>query len=707
MEYVQAFLYTFNCILYPWAEIELYYIFALFALLWYAVKMKPQVRYIGIAAMLLTLAGIGVCLTIENPNVIEITGMLVNLLLNIVIAIFVIYNCRKWTMYTWAFAMTGFHAVLTLFALIFRGNQYLWKGGNMKLLYREPRFFTYTLGILLIYYGCRVITKGIRKKTIAGILVALLDVYLSRAETGFKFRYVKYYFNLSYNTIIERIGYLGIVAIIIIAVIFIAIVVKYGRLYDILLTVYIILFQFVVGHLQDPSCWFIFGWVVADCMDERKSKIIDRQKVDGVYVEPERIPLKIAMIGHKRIPSREGGVEIVVEELSKRLVAKGHSVYAYNRKGHHVSGAEHDLVDYDAINEYEGINIIKVPTIERKGIAAFVYTILASIHVVFNDYDVVYYHAEGPAVMCWLPSLFGVPVVGHVHGLDWARKKWKGAASAMIKLGEKAMASQADAIIVLSKHIKNYFWDVYHRKTYYIPNGVLPADIKEPNVITEKYGLKGKDYILYLGRIVPEKGIHYLIKAYKELETEHLTFNQVVYDECVQSEEIGITVDEKAYVDKKLIVPKLIMSGGVSDTGEYYESLKELSEGDKNIIFTGFVSGDEFKELYSNAYIYVLPSDVEGMPLSLLEAMSYGNAVLTSDISECIEVVKEYGLNFEMSNVGSLKEKLKYAFGHTEEMEQLGEEAKKFVMEGHNWDKAAEDVEEVLYRANERRRPKK
>lgn len=700
MEYVQAFLYTFNCILYPWAEIELYYIFALFALMWYVIKRKPQVKFIGMSAGLMVAAGVMIVVT--GGNNISLFTLLVKMFLNTIIAIFVIYNCRKWTMDTWAFAMTCYHAILTLFALVFRGNQTLWLEENMKLLYREPRFLTYTLGILLIYYGCRIVSKGVRKKTILGVAVALLDLFLSRAGSGFKIAYVTYYFNLSYNTVVERIGYVGIVAIIGIAAVLVVLVIKYGRLYDICLLVYILMFQFAVGHLRDPSCWFIFGWIIADCMDERRARIIDRQKKDGVYVEPTRAPLKIAMIGHKRIPSREGGVEIVVEELSKRLVVKGHSVYAYNRKGHHVSGAEHDIANYETINEYEGIHIIKVPTIERKGIAAFVYTVLASIHVVFNNYDVVYYHAEGPAVMCWLPSLFGVPVVGHVHGLDWARKKWKGVASAMIKLGEKAMASQADAVIVLSKHIKNYFWDVYHRKTYYIPNGVLPAEKVAAKVITEKYGLKGKDYILFLGRVVPEKGIHYLIKGYKEIVEEY-SFNQAVRDKEVSNDDFE-AINDKIATNIKLNLPKLVIAGGVSDSGEYYESLKELAGSDCNIIFTGFVSGDEFKELYSNAYIYVLPSDVEGMPLSLLEAMSYGNAVLTSDISECIEVVKEHGLNFEMSNVGSLKEKLKYAFEHPEEMEQLGAGAKQFVMDRHNWDKATEDVEEVLYRANEKRR---
>lgn len=206
--------------------------------------------------------------------------------------------------------------------------------------------------------------------------------------------------------------------------------------------------------------------------------------------------MRIAMLGHKRIPSREGGVEIVVEEISKRLVKLGYSVDVYNRSGNHVSGEEFNTVDYNNLKEYEGINIIKIPTIQKKGVAAFIYSFIASICVAIKKYDVVHYHAEGPCVFMWIPSLFGVKTVCTIHGLDWARSgKWNSIGSAIIRIGEKVAVRYASEIIVLSRQVQNYFFETYGRKTILIPNGVNRAEKKVAKEITEKYGLVRNDYM--------------------------------------------------------------------------------------------------------------------------------------------------------------------------------------------------------------------
>lgn len=370
--------------------------------------------------------------------------------------------------------------------------------------------------------------------------------------------------------------------------------------------------------------------------------------------------LNIAMFGHKRIPSREGGIEIVVEELATRMVDKGHNVVVYNRKGKHVSGLELSKVD-----EYKGVKIKEVLTIDKKGFAAVTSSFFGAIQTAFGKYDVVHIHAEGPAFICWLPKLMGKKVIVTVHGLDWARAKWGKLASCYIRTGEKMAVKHADEIVVLSQGVKEYFLKEYGRETKFIPNGVNRPEIVEADEIKKRWGLEKKGYILYLGRIVPEKGEHYLIKAFKSIET-----------------------------DKRLVI-----AGGSSDTDAYMQELKSLAVGDERIIFTGFVQGRVLEELYSNALVYCLPSDLEGMPLSLLEAMSYGNCCVVSDIPECTEVVEDKAVVFKKSDVEDLKEKLGWLIGHEDEIEKKKNEAAEFILGNYGWNDVVEKTID-LYEEN-------
>lgn len=361
------------------------------------------------------------------------------------------------------------------------------------------------------------------------------------------------------------------------------------------------------------------------------------------------------MIGHKHIPSREGGIEVVVEELSTRMVRLGHSVTCFNRKGRHVSGGE-----IEKLKEYKGVKIKEVFTIERKGLAAMTSSLFATLSASFSNYEVIHIHAEGPAFFSFIPKLFRKKVVVTIHGLDWDRAKWGKFASWYIRTGEKNAVKFADEIIVLSQGVKEYFLKEYGRETNFIPNGVNKPEIKEADEI-KKWGLEKDNYILYLGRIVPEKGEHYLVEAWKKIEGDR----------------------------------KLVIAGGISDTAGYGKELKELAAGDERIIFTGFVQGRVLEELYSNAYIYCLPSDLEGMPLSLLEAMSYGNCCLVSDIDECKEVVEDKGVTFEKSSVEDLKKKLEWLINHEEEVETYKSEASTFITEKYNWDDVVEKTMRV------------
>lgn len=361
--------------------------------------------------------------------------------------------------------------------------------------------------------------------------------------------------------------------------------------------------------------------------------------------------LNIAMFGQKRL-SREGGIEIVVKELCTRMAQKGYQVTCYNRSGHHVSGAQ-----YDHQIEYEGICQKSVPTIEGKGLAAVSSSFFAALYSALGRYDVVHIHAEGPAFFAWLPKLFGKRVVVTIHGLDWQREKWQsGFGSKFIRQGEKNAVKYADEIIVLSKGVQDYFRKTYQRRTQFISNGVNRPVIRKVQQIKNQFGLEKDNYILFLGRLVPEKGIRYLVEAFKQVET-----------------------------DKKLVI-----AGGSSDTDAFMEELKELAKTDDRILFTGFVQGRTLEELYSNAYVYTLPSDLEGMPLSLLEAMSYGNCCLVSDIPECTEVVEDKALIFSKSDVKNLKEKLQDACDHPEKVMQMKEQAADFICEKYNWDDVVE-----------------
>ena len=366
--------------------------------------------------------------------------------------------------------------------------------------------------------------------------------------------------------------------------------------------------------------------------------------------------------------SREGGVEIVVRELATRLSSRGHRVVVYDRTTHHVSGGK-----IEPISEYLGVKIRSVWTVDKKGLAAMTSSLAAAIKASKSKADVIHIHAEGPAAMCGLIKMLGrrgsdgnkKRIIVTIHGLDWQRAKWGGLASKYIKFGEKQAVKYADEIIVLSKNVQEYFQNTYGRKTVFIPNGVKWQEIKPADEIKTRWELEKDGYILFLGRIVPEKGLRYLVEAWKGIKT-----------------------------DKKLVI-----TGGSSDTEEFMKELKVMSSGHDGIIFTGFQQGEVLEELYSNAFIYCLPSDLEGMPLSLLEAMSYGNCCVVSDIDECTEVVEDKALVFKKSDVEDLKRVLQDLLDNPKRVEQYKNGAAKFICSKYNWEDVV-DSTLSLYKGN-------
>lgn len=367
--------------------------------------------------------------------------------------------------------------------------------------------------------------------------------------------------------------------------------------------------------------------------------------------------MKIAIIGHKRIPSNEGGIEKGVEQHAYRMVQRGHQVTAYNRGGHNIYGKEYDK---QKLKEYRGIKIVTIPTL--KGAAEVpVYSFLATLHCIFHRPDVISFRASGPCCMIPLAKLFGIRVVASLHGIDSQRDKWGKFASWYLRMGEKFAAKFADVCLVLSKNMKENIDKKYHVNSILFANGVDEPQKLAPQIIKDKWGLEKDGYILSLGRIVPEKGLHYLIPAFKKCNT-----------------------------DKKLII-----AGGSNSNKDYYESLQEMAKDDNRIIFTGFVTGQVITELYSNAYIFAIPSNLEGMANALLEAMSYGNCCLISDIPENTEVVNDKAVWHKKGSESDIYAKLQYLLDHPEIVAKFKSEAAPYILSRYSWDRVVDQMLEI------------
>ena len=403
-----------------------------------------------------------------------------------------------------------------------------------------------------------------------------------------------------------------------------------------------------------------FAFVRLVAQEDRRLR---RQKREIRYLADKDIKhdsnrnLSIAMIGHKRIPSREGGVELVVGELATRIAAMGYSVTAYNREARYSHEEEHQC-EYGKGNHkfYKGIRIKIVPIFNNVKLNAIVYSIFATISSSFANYDIYHFHAEGPCVMLWLPKMMHKRIIVTIHGLDWERAKWGNFASNVIKGGEKQAVKHADKIIVLSRNVQEYFMDTYGRRTIYIPNGVNRPDRHEPQLIRERFGLEKDGYILFVARLVPEKGLDYLINAFRQIKT-----------------------------DKKLLI-----AGNPNQAEGYYTHVRGLADDDNRILFAGFVQGQLLEELYSNAFAFILPSDVEGMSISLLEAMSYGLCCIVSDIPENTEVTADNAITFKHGNTDDLKVKIQNIIDHPEIKDKYALGSEEYICNKYNWDDVVE-----------------
>ena len=355
------------------------------------------------------------------------------------------------------------------------------------------------------------------------------------------------------------------------------------------------------------------------------------------------------MIGQKGIPATYGGIERHVEEIARRLAARGHQVDVFCR-----------LYYTPASAAYPGLRLLRRPSVHTKHLDTATHVTWSTLEAMARRYDIVHFHALGPSLFAALPRLTGARTVVTVHGLDWQREKWGKLASWVLRQCEVPAARFPNRTIVVSKTLREYFSQHHHRATRFIPNGtnLLPA---RPAKKILQLGLTPGKYVLFVGRLVPEKGVHFLCEAFSKIDTDM----------------------------------KLALVGGLSFSQDYVALLKRY-ESDR-IRLLDYVFGEGLEELWSNAYLVVQPSTMEGLSISLLEAMSYGRCVLLSDIPENLEVAEDCAVAFRSKDVEDLRVKLEGLIRHPDEVKAYEARAREHIVQHYSWDKVAENTE-TLYR---------
>jgi glycosyltransferase involved in cell wall biosynthesis len=358
------------------------------------------------------------------------------------------------------------------------------------------------------------------------------------------------------------------------------------------------------------------------------------------------IPLRIAFIGGRGVVGKYSGIETYYEEIGTRLAEKGHRVTAYCRS-----------YFTPKIAKRNGMRIVRLPTIRSKHMETVVHTLLSTIHACFSNHDVVHFHTLGPSLFSYLPRLFGKKTVVTVQGLDWQRKKWSWFARKVLKLGEWAAARLPNRTLVVSRTLQKHFLAHHAKETVYTPNGTQIC--KRSGSHLERFGLVSGGYVLYLGRFSPEKNCDLLIDAFERTQTSM----------------------------------KLVLAGGSSHTDDYVAHLREHES--EQIKFLDWLSGDALEEVLTNAALFVLPSDIEGLSLALLDAMGSGVCVLASDVPENCEVIEDTGFVFKRGDVGDLQRMLSLLLSDERLREIAGASAQQRVRQHYLWGKAAQDLAAV------------
>lgn len=357
--------------------------------------------------------------------------------------------------------------------------------------------------------------------------------------------------------------------------------------------------------------------------------------------------MRIAMIGQKGLPAAHGGVEHHVQQLGSRLAARGHDVCVYTRPSY----------SDPSLDEFMGMRLKSVPSIPTKHLDAITHSLLCSLDTRSQPFDIVHYHAIGPCLTAPLARKQGRKIVATIHGQDWRRAKWNALATLALRSAEEMALRVPDATIAVSKSLSRMYEDQGAASIHYIPNGVsVPDDNDEEHV--RSLGVTPGEYVVYVGRLVPEKGCHYLIEAWRRLDTHR----------------------------------KLVIVGDSSFTDGY---VKTLDTSDDRVVFTGYLYGTELVSVFRNAGLFVLPSDLEGLPIVLLESLAFGTPVLASDIPPNVEIMGDEGEYFSASDVTSLTGRLEELLPKLGELKIAAMSTRQGVLDEYNWDRVAEMTERL------------
>ena len=373
--------------------------------------------------------------------------------------------------------------------------------------------------------------------------------------------------------------------------------------------------------------------------------------------------MKIAVIGAKGLPARQGGIEHYSEALYTKLTERGHSVDLYAR-------SSYVKQPWFSVFEYKGVRIICLPSLPLRGLDALTNSCLAAFIASSKDYDNIHFNALGPALFTIIPRLFSsAKIIVTCHGLDWQRDKWGKFSSMIIRLGEKAASIYAHEIVVVSETLKTYFATNYYIEPTYIPNGPGEYAESDSSLKTVKdLGLTPGKYLLFLGRLVPEKRPDFLIRAFQILKNKGW---------------------------------KLVLVGGDSDTAKFAAKLHKLAQKDPNIIFTGELKGSRLAEIVKGAGLFVSASSLEGLPLTMLEAMREGIPVIASDITPHQQLLgKDRGLLFDSVSVLACAKAIEQAMLDPKKLAVMAQKAQEHVKANYSWSKITADYLAVYIQKN-------
>jgi glycosyltransferase involved in cell wall biosynthesis len=370
-------------------------------------------------------------------------------------------------------------------------------------------------------------------------------------------------------------------------------------------------------------------------------------------------PLRIGVLGIRGLPSGYSGLETSCERLYSLLAARGHEIFVYCR----TDGGK------DRPKIYRGMHLVTAPSFHSKSVDTLSHVGASLVHaLLFGNYDIIHFHAEAPGLFVPVCRLLKKPTVATVHGLDWQRARWKGPGSSVLRFAERRLAEHADEIITVSQDLRNYFAVQYERESHYIPNGIgEPGDGAEiDESVLRKYGLERQGYVLYLARLVPEKRVEDLLHAFASLQTPL----------------------------------KLIVAGKDGPGDEYVDQLKRIAASDGRVIFTGFQDRSSVQCLFRNAVAYVLPSELEGLPLSLLECIEAGTPAIVTDIPphrELLNGVEDYDLYFPPADVTALKTRLQRVLSDYQHYREVAARIREDVHKRFDWGGIADQTEKLYF----------